>query len=98
MSARTVTLPEQLTDFVDNEVRSGRHQDASDVVREALRRYQDSILAERARVEEIRQTIRDGREAIKAGRYNTIATPQESDALLTRLTDNPAARGTGQSG
>ena len=43
MSARNVSLTEHLASFVDQQVAAGRHQSASEVVREALRRYEEEI-------------------------------------------------------
>lgn len=42
MAARSVELTEHLSRFVDEQVRCGRHQNVSEVVREALRRYEAS--------------------------------------------------------
>ncbi|MCJ8519443.1 putative addiction module CopG family antidote [Pseudorhizobium tarimense] len=38
-------LQQHVSDFVDREVASGRHRSASEVVTEALRRYEDDISA-----------------------------------------------------
>ena len=48
MTERTITLSEPLDAFVEEQVRTGRHQSASGVVGEALRRYQEDLAAERA--------------------------------------------------
>ena len=86
MSGRNVNLTEHLSHFVDDQVRRGRHQNASEVVREALRRYEDALLAEHALVEAIRDVIREGRAAIAGGDFTTIATPRDAEALFSRLT------------
>ena len=86
MSGRNVNLTEHLSLFVDDQVRRGRHQNASEVVREALRRYEDALLAEQARIDAIRDVIREGRAAIAGGDFTTIATPQDGEALFSRLT------------
>lgn len=54
MPGRNVNLTEHLNGFVSAQVSSGRHQNASEVVREALRRYEDTLAAERERVKAIR--------------------------------------------
>jgi putative addiction module CopG family antidote len=41
-----VTLPGELSGYVERTVKGGRYQDASDVVREALRRMEATELAE----------------------------------------------------
>ena len=86
MSGRNVNLTDHLSFFVEDQVRSGRHQNASEVVREALRRYEDAIAADRERLAAIRDVIREGREAIARGEFTTVATPKDADALLSRLT------------
>ena len=43
MAGRNFSLTEPLSDFVDRQVASGRHQNASEVVREALRRYEGEV-------------------------------------------------------
>jgi antitoxin ParD1/3/4 len=86
MSARNVNLTEHLSVFVDNQVQNGRHQNASEVVREALRRYEDDIVAERERLYTLRTIIREGREAIARGEFTTIATTEDAELLLAQLT------------
>ncbi|WP_284947597.1 type II toxin-antitoxin system ParD family antitoxin [Acidisoma cladoniae] len=86
MSGRTVDLTERLSSFVDDQVRIGRHHDASEVVHEALRRYEDALKADHARLEAIRDVVREGRAAIAEGDFKTIATPADRDAFLERLT------------
>jgi len=44
-----VSLPGELSGYVQGKVRSGRYQDASEVVREALRRMEAAELAEELR-------------------------------------------------
>ena len=44
-----VALPEELSGFVQRAVKGGRYQDASEVVREALRRMEAAELAEELR-------------------------------------------------
>jgi antitoxin ParD1/3/4 len=90
LSARNVSLTDHLDAFVDEQIRNGRHLDASDVVREALRRYEDAIIAERERAEAIRSIIREGREDIASGRFTTIACEADVDALRARMTRRPS--------
>jgi antitoxin ParD1/3/4 len=91
MSGRNVNLTEHLNLFVDKQVRRGRHQNASEVVREALRRYEDALAAEQARLEAIRDVIREGRAAIAGGDFTTVPTPEDAEALFARLTGRDIA-------
>jgi antitoxin ParD1/3/4 len=86
MAARNVNLTDDLAAFVDEQVHSGRHQNAREVVREALRRYEGDLAAENARIVSIRTVIREGRDAIDRGGFSLIATPADSKALLSKLT------------
>lgn len=91
MSARNVNLTDYLNIFVDTRVRSGRHQNASEVVREALRRYESALAAENKHMKAIRHVIQEGREAFARGDFTTIATDQDAEALFSRLTRRNAA-------
>ena len=86
MTARNVSLTDNLMKFVDLQVQTGRHQDASQVVEEALRRYADDIATEAAQIREVRDHIEDGRRAIADGNFRLVAGEVESAALLARLT------------
>lgn len=57
---------------------NGRRQNASEVVREALRRYQDAAAAERERLEASRAMVREGEEAIARGDYTTVRGPADA--------------------
>lgn len=94
MSGRNFSLTGHLGSFVDRQVASGRHQNASEVVREALRRYEDDILAERATLAVIEAVAGEGAAAIGRGDFVLVRTGEESRALLSRLSD----RGAGASG
>ena len=93
MAGRNVSLTDQLARFVDRQVKTGRHQSVSEVVREALRRYESEFAAEQACVEMIREIARDGREAIARGDYALIDSAESREALFQRVTNRiPAAK------
>jgi antitoxin ParD1/3/4 len=92
MSGRNFSLTEHLSDFVDKEVASGRHQNASEVVREALRRYEDDVAAERAGLAVIEKIAEQGIAAIERGDFTLISEPDGSRALLNRLNERAAGR------
>src|SRR2546422_648648 len=85
MSGRNFSLTERLSFFVNSQVKTGRHQNASEVVREALRRYEDDIACEEAHLDEIRAAAATGIAAIERGDYVTIATPRDARALRDRI-------------
>jgi putative addiction module CopG family antidote len=61
MSGRNFSLTERLSEFINQQVEDGRHQNASEVVREALRRYQDDLEAERTSLAAIETIANRGR-------------------------------------
>lgn len=92
MSGRNFSLTDHLSDFVNAEVASGRHQNASEVVREALRRYEDDVAAERASFALIERVAAEGIAAIERGDFTLVSGPDESQELLHRLNARAAGR------
>lgn len=92
MTARNVSLTDSLDSFVDEQVASERHQNASEVVREALRRYEAELAAQQACVEMIRGIAREGREAIRRGDYALIDGAEAREALFRRVTGRAAVK------
>jgi antitoxin ParD1/3/4 len=85
VSGRNFSLTQHLSRFIDKQVAAGRHQSASEVVREALRRYQDDIQAERASIDAIRAAAERGVAAIERGEYTLVRGPDEARDLRDRL-------------
>lgn len=85
MSGRNFSLTQHLSEFINIEVANGRHQNASEVVREALRRYEDDVRVERANLAAIEAVAEAGIVAIESGDYTLISGPEDSQALLDRL-------------
>lgn len=92
MSGRNFSLTPRLSGFVDKAVRNGRHQNASEVVREALRRYEDDIKAEDASIAAIQAVAEQGAAAIARGDFTTVRGPGDARALLQRLSRRASAR------
>ena len=92
MTARNVSLTDHLAYFVDQQVASGRHQNASEVVREALRRYETELAAQQACVEMIRGIAREGRDAIRRGDFALIDGDDAGEALFRRVTGRAAVK------
>ena len=90
-AGRNISLTDELGSFVDGQVKSGRHASGSEVVREALRRYQDDIRREEGHLDYLRKLAERGEADIAAGRYVELAAPDEVRAHIR----NRAARRTG---
>jgi antitoxin ParD1/3/4 len=86
MTGSNISLTDQLARFVERQVKTGRHESVSEVVREALRRYESELAAEQACIQMIREIARDGREAIARGDYALIDSAEARDDLFQRVT------------
>ena len=80
-TARTVSLTEHQQKFLDAQVQAGRHGSSSEVVREALRRYEDDVLREEAHLAYLKRAGDAGEADIAAGRYTDVPNEQLEDYL-----------------
>jgi antitoxin ParD1/3/4 len=69
MPTRNVSLTDHLDRFVDANIEAGRYQNASEVVREALRLLELQQKEQQARLERLREAIRLGEESLVRGDY-----------------------------
>jgi antitoxin ParD1/3/4 len=83
-SARTVSLTEHQQQFLDAQVAAGRHGSTSEVVREALRRYEDDVKREEAHLAYLRRLGDEGEGAYARGDYVSVPL-DELDDFLSRL-------------
>lgn len=105
MDQMNVSITDRLAGYVRKKVKSGRYNNASEVVREALRRMEDEdaravrlakptaedILTDLTaqQLESIRQRVRASIEAVDAGEY----TEYDGREGLNKLVDGVKARG-----
>ena|ERR1700676_3889084 len=105
MDQMNVSITDRLVGYVRKKVKSGRYNNASEVVREALRRMEDEdaravrlakpsaedILTDltEQQIDGIRQRVRASIEAVEAGEY----TEYEGREGLEKLADGVKARG-----
>lgn len=80
-SARTVSLTEHQQAFLDAQVAAGRHGSTSEVVREALRRYEDDVLREEAHLAYLRRLGDAGQAAYERGDYTAVPVDQIGDYI-----------------
>jgi antitoxin ParD1/3/4 len=76
-----VSLTPELETLIDQKVKSGLYNSASDVLREALRLLDEHDRGKERRREALRKEVTKGIEEIKAGRYVTLETQKDFDAL-----------------
>lgn len=82
MPTRNVVLTEQQSVMIERLVRSGRYQNASEVLRDGLRLVQQREAEDKARVAALRKAARAGMEDFAAGRYHSFA---DGEALRSHL-------------
>ena len=85
MSGRNFSLTPRLSTFVNKQVTDGRHQNASEVVREALRRYEDDVAFEDAQLMAIRAAAAKGAADIEHGKSVTVTTPADAQSVRHTL-------------
>ncbi len=79
MPTRNVVLSDHQQQFVETLVRSGRYQNASEVLREGLRLIEDRERHEEAKLKALKQAARLGWADVSAKRYTDIADDQLID-------------------
>ncbi len=72
MATRNVVLPSQLDSFVEERVRSGAYQNASEVVRAGLRLLKAEEEDHAAKLERLKAAIQVGLDDLDNGRFETI--------------------------
>jgi antitoxin ParD1/3/4 len=80
-SARTVSLTEHQQQFLDAQVAAGRHGSTSEVVREALWRYEDDVKREEAHLTYLRRLGDEGEGAYARGDYVSVPFDELDDFL-----------------
>ncbi len=80
-----VSLTPELETLVNEKVKSGNYNSASEVVREALRLLKEQDQLKELRREELRKEVMKGVEDIRAGRYTVLETPEDFDNFATSI-------------
>ncbi len=77
MPTRNVNLTAEQDAFVEDVVRAGKYQNASEAVRDALRGLQQRLQADDLKLELLRGQVKAGLEALEHGAFTEV----DSDAL-----------------
>ena len=91
MPTRDVVLTDHHEEVIDRLVKSGRYQDASEVMREGLRMIEQREEREAAKVKALRETANVGFADLDEGRYLDFASVDELEEYLTRATEDVLA-------
>lgn len=81
MPTRNVVLSDHQHDLVERLVRSGRYQNASEVLREGLRLIEESERIEAAKLKALQQAAKEGWRDVAAGRYTDVANDRLEDFI-----------------
>ena len=85
MPTRTISLTAEQDVFVEDVVRSGGHQNASEVIRDALRVLQQRQREDARRLKVIRAELKVGVDALRRGDA-VVVDGADLDRYLTSLT------------
>lgn len=81
MPTRNVVLTEHHEDVIDRLVKSGRYQNASEVMREGLRLIERREAAEASKLEALQNAARLGFADLEEGRFTDIADDELENAI-----------------
>ncbi len=80
-----VSLTPALEKLVQQKVESGLYNNASEVVREALRLMKESEEVRRAKLKRLKAAIAKGEMDVASGRVISLESDEEIDAFFSRL-------------
>lgn len=86
MPTRNVNLTAEQDAFVEEAVRSGKYQNASEAVRDAVRGWQERLKADDLKLERLRRSIDTGLADLDRGDYEEV-DDADLEAWLDRLAD-----------
>jgi antitoxin ParD1/3/4 len=84
MPTRNISLTAEQDAFIEEAVKSGEYQNASEAVRDALRALQQRRREDALKLEALRKRIEEGIEALERGEFTEVAE-HELDAYLEGL-------------
>lgn len=86
MPTRNVSLTDEQDAFVEDIVRAGKYQDASEAIRDAVRGLQHRLRSDELRLELLRTQLKAGLDALDRGEFTEV-----EDADLDAALDDLAA-------
>ncbi len=89
MPTRNINLTAEQDAFIEEVVRVGKYQNASEAVRDAVRGWQERLKADELKLERLRQSIKAGVEALDRGKYDEVED-EDLDAYLDGLAEHAA--------
>jgi antitoxin ParD1/3/4 len=89
MPTRNINLTAEQDAFVDEVVRAGKYQNASEAVRDAVRGLQQRLQEDELKIELLRAHVRAGLDALERGEFTEV-DDADLDATLDRLATSTA--------
>ncbi len=80
-----VSLTPELENLVNEQVKSGLYNSASEVVREGLRLFKEQLILKNIRRDELRREIMIGVDQIRNGEYTSINSQEELESFTENL-------------
>ena len=87
MPTRNVVLTERQEELLETLVKSGRYQNASEVLRDGLRLVEQREAEDRSKLKALRAAARVGISALDRGEFNEFATVEDLQAYLNDLSE-----------
>ena len=91
MPTRNVSLTPEQDAFVDELVRKGEYQNASEAMRDALRALQQRRNEDAEKLKILRKLVKEGIDDLEAGRYREVAE-SDLDQYFDELMERAAAK------
>ena len=91
MPTRNVVVTDRQAEMIDRLVKSGKYQNASEVLRAGLRLIEQRDAADEAMLIALRQAVQVGIDDIEAGRYVDFESDEDLHKYFTALTDRVLA-------
>jgi antitoxin ParD1/3/4 len=92
MPTRNVVLTERQEELLETLVRSGRYQNASEVLRDGLRLLEQREAEDAGRLKALRAAARAGVRALDRGEFREFGTIEELQAYLNDLSESVVSR------
>jgi antitoxin ParD1/3/4 len=89
MPTRNVNLTAEQDAFVEEAVRTGKYQNASEAVRDAVRGWQERLKADELKLDVLRAQIKVGIEALDRGAFTEV-DEADLDATLDAFASSSA--------
>jgi antitoxin ParD1/3/4 len=85
MPTRNINLTDHFDNFVERQVSSGRYQNASEIVREALRLLEAQEEERKAKLKALRQAAKQGFDELEEGQGAVIKSKKALHQLMKEL-------------